>query len=228
MTSQINPDSGHGAADGFPDDEDGNETIGSMPSGAPVVRPQLPPEVRAAVEAMHADAKAAARIEELRIHRLDAQRRYCDRASILFREARTCNEPSPTASLDEVRVIDPKTGGQKGQKIERFDLIPPDAHQALARVYGKNCVEHGGKYEANNWLKGYRWTLSVGAIGRHLVRWMLGESYDTGPGGDGEHHLMHIAWHCFTLFVFETRGLGTDDIPTRQPRSLPKPEEDRQ
>lgn len=117
----------------------------------------------------------------------------------------------PTCLLvqGEVRVTDPVTGGQKGQKFERFDLIPADALTEEARVYGFGAA----KYADNNWLKGYKYSLSLAALFRHLVLWTMGQSHDKESG---LHHLMHVKWHCNTLFVFETRKLGTDDIPTRK------------
>lgn len=104
----------------------------------------------------------------------------------------------------EVRVTDPKTGGEKGSKLARFDLVPPEASWALAEHYGKGCA----KYADRNWEKGYKWGLSVAALERHLNQWKQGESYDKETGS---HHLIACAWHCFALFVFEMRSLGTDD-----------------
>jgi Domain of unknown function (DUF5664) len=104
----------------------------------------------------------------------------------------------------EVRITDPTTGGQKGQKIERFDLIPFEFLIALATVYGLGAQ----KYDPDNWRKGYSWRLSLGAMMRHIALWVIGQSYDTETK---QHHLAHAAWHCATLFVFETQKLGTDD-----------------
>lgn len=115
----------------------------------------------------------------------------------------------------EERIVDSGTGGMKGQKLSRFDLIPPDAHRALARHYGIGAL----KYDDDNWLKGYSWKLSLGAAGRHLNAFAGGESVYTESfvGRDGTpyevetHHLIALAWQAFTLWVFETRGLGNDD-----------------
>lgn len=114
----------------------------------------------------------------------------------------------------ETRIVDSGTGGQKGQKLARFDLIPADALQALARHYGVGAL----KYEDDNWLKGYDWKLSVGAAGRHLNAFHRGEStyVERFVGHDGvpyeveTHHLIALAWQAFTLWVFEMRGLGDD------------------
>lgn len=105
---------------------------------------------------------------------------------------------------DEVRVTDPKTGGQKGSKPERFELLNWAFFAELARV-----ADFGArKYADHNWLKGYAWSLNIGAAFRHLVRFVLGESYDPESRC---HHLAHLAWHCMALYTFERRGLGTDD-----------------
>jgi len=108
----------------------------------------------------------------------------------------------------ETRIVDPNTGGEKGSKPQRFDLIPHQFEWALAEHYGKNCKEHGGKYEARNWEKGYDWGLSYAALRRHLGEWRGGEEYD--PETES-HHLIAAAWHCAALFIYSTLGLGTDD-----------------
>jgi hypothetical protein len=105
---------------------------------------------------------------------------------------------------NEVRIVDPKTGGEKGQKSERYDLLPFDALDELARVYGEGAK----KYDDDNWLKGYAWRLSYGALLRHVSRSLQGEDVDPETGCS---HLAHAAWHCLTLLTFKKRGLGTDD-----------------
>lgn len=119
----------------------------------------------------------------------------------------------------ETMVVDATTGGQKASKLARYDLIPVDALHALAEHYGGNCIENGGKYEPRNWERGYRWSLSFSALGRHLAQFWgakmglpwCGE-YDEETG---THHAICAAWHCFTLFCYATRGIGTDDRPLR-------------
>ena len=108
----------------------------------------------------------------------------------------------------EVRVVDEKTGGEKGSKVARFDLLPPDVMFDLAEHYGKNCIEHGGKYEARNWEKGYDWGLSFAALGRHLNAFKRGEDIDVDSGSS---HMVSAAWHCLAVAAFLKRGIGTDD-----------------
>lgn len=105
----------------------------------------------------------------------------------------------------EITIVDEKTGGAKGQKLQRFDLIPNEFEIALSEHYGKGAT----KYADRNWERGYRWSLSVGALRRHLAAWLAGESYDSETGSN---HLIAVAWHACALFIFEIRGLGTDDV----------------
>ena len=110
----------------------------------------------------------------------------------------------PTTLSGEVRVTDPETGGQKGRKPERWDLLPYAALDELARVYAFGAE----KYEAHNYLRGYAWSLSLGALQRHVSRWAQGVDTDDETG---LHHLAHAAWHCLALLMFAHHDLGTDD-----------------
>lgn len=134
-----------------------------------------------------------------------------DRGSVLTKER-------------EVIVVDPVTGGLKGQKSIRLGGADPLAMMELGRVYGMGET----KYDRFNYLKGYAWSLSVDALKRHLLKFEAGEEYDecsTHPGqydddheydpkvcdGSGLLHTSHVAWHGLTLTAFIIRGLGTDD-----------------
>lgn len=124
------------------------------------------------------------------------------------------NAADAKKTLGETRVTDPTTGGQKGQKDARFDLIPPEAEWGIATLFGIGSR----KYADRNWERGYKWGLSVGALRRHLNQWMRGESYDPETGC---HHLICVAWHAIVLFTFEIRKLGTDDVRYVQKTPMP-------
>lgn len=113
------------------------------------------------------------------------------------------------AARQEVRIVDPNTGGEKGSKLARFSLIPPEAEWALAEHYGKGSK----KYADRNWEKGYKWSLSLDALRRHLGQFLQGERYDQETGS---HHLIAVAWHAIALFIFDIRKLGTNDITVRE------------
>ena len=112
--------------------------------------------------------------------------------------------PAAPAASTEVRATDPETGGQKGVKIERFDLIPIEALEEVARIYGYGAQ----KYAEDNWRRGYPWRWSIGALFRHAAKFAMGEECDPESG---YHHMAHAAFHCLTLFVFSRHRLGTDD-----------------
>lgn len=107
--------------------------------------------------------------------------------------------------VNEVRMVDAATGGEKCSKKARFDLIPPQPLWALAEHYGVGAE----KYADRNWEKGYRWGLSMAALERHLYLWKMGERIDKETGSN---HLTAVIWHAIALYEFERRGLGTDDI----------------
>jgi len=105
---------------------------------------------------------------------------------------------------EEIRVTDPKTGGQKGRKDEEYAYIPPLALAEIAKVYGYGAK----KYEPRNMEKGYSWSLSFSAMMRHTWAFWRGEDRDPESG---LYHLAHAGWHILTMLDFLLRGRGTDD-----------------
>ena len=101
--------------------------------------------------------------------------------------------------MAEVIETDPETGGQKGRKPEAYSLIPVEALAEVARVYGYGAK----KYAPNNWRKGYRWSLSIDALLRHIAEFQKGEDIDPESG---LHHLAHATFHLFTLMTYSMLG----------------------
>jgi hypothetical protein len=104
--------------------------------------------------------------------------------------------------VTETREVNAVTGGAKGAKPERFDLIPPEPLRLLALHYGLNSEEHGGKYPSRNWEKGYRWRLSYASLLRHANAIARGEWLDPESPGGQMPHTIAVAWHSFTLTEF--------------------------
>lgn len=115
--------------------------------------------------------------------------------------------PAPaTASTGEVRVTS-STGGQKGSKPQRYDLIPAGPLRTLAELYGKGAE----KYDDDNWRRGYSWRLSFAALNRHLWQFWDGQDLDEETGLP---HLASVAWHAFSLLEFMERHPEFDDRPS--------------
>lgn len=132
-----------------------------------------------------------------------------------------------TIGTGEVRLTS-STGARKGQKPQRFDLIPVGPLTALARHYGVGAekyterdsdgsVTHDG---ADNWRLGYDWRLSYAACQRHLSQFWGGEDIDAETGSP---HLIAAMWHLFTLAEFaethpefDTRRVTVEQRARRQ------------
>lgn len=124
-------------------------------------------------------------------------------------------EPGSGLDVDRPfeRVVTSETGGKKGTKLARFDMIPPDVLWELAEHYGKGEAKYPSDPETGeaNWQKGYAWSLSAAALQRHLFAWLSGEDYDE----DGNHNLIAVIWHANALRWFQIHGRGTDDLQGR-------------
>jgi len=127
----------------------------------------------------------------------------CDAADTAGKVAK---DASVTESGGEIRYTDPATGGMKGEKPQRFDLIPPDILWELSEHYGRGARKYGER----NMEKGYPWSKTYAACQRHLHAFWLGEDVD---GETGSLHLIAAAWHCITMAWFLRHGKGTDDRP---------------
>lgn len=124
------------------------------------------------------------------------------------------------------------TGGQKGVKLQRFDLIPVTPLRLLAEHFGKGAR----KYDEHQWRSGYEWSKSYSALMRHLTEFWLGNDYDvcskdpdgcsmkTAAGDDfeplspdtcynhtGSHHMVAVAWHSFVMLEFTETHPEHDD-----------------
>ncbi len=111
-----------------------------------------------------------------------------------------------TTPQTETRVVNAVTGGAKGMKVSRFDLIPPDALWALAEHYGRGAT----KYADRNWELGTDYSLNFAAAQRHMWEWWAGSDEDAETGTS---HLICAAWHMFALYHFQRTHPELDDRP---------------
>lgn len=114
--------------------------------------------------------------------------------------------PEMVPTTGEVRVVNAETGGMKGRKPQRYELIPWNAVGAIAEVYAFGAQ----KYDDHNWRKGYDWSLSFGALLRHLTAFWEGEDLDPESGLP---HLAHAGFHVLSLLTFMRERPELDDRP---------------
>lgn len=106
--------------------------------------------------------------------------------------------------MAEIRTTS-ATGGEKGVKPERHDLIPVKGVAAIARVFGFGAQ----KYADHNWRKKYEWGKSLAALNRHIDAFADGETYDPESGLP---HLAHAGFHILVLLTWlEEDGEGVDN-----------------
>lgn len=115
----------------------------------------------------------------------------------------------------EVRVTDPKTGGEKGSKPAQFGALDPEALLRVAEVAGFGTK----KYARLNYLKGFDWSLAYDALQRHTHEFWAGREIDEESGLP---HMAHAAWQAMCLLSFMERKLGADDRISAG-RHLPSP-----
>jgi hypothetical protein len=107
------------------------------------------------------------------------------------------------------------TGGQKGVKAERVDLIPIGPLLEVARLYGKGAE----KYDSHNWRKGYEWSKSYASLQRHAMAFWSGQDHDEHePDCPPEctthteaHHMASVIFHALALIEFGDTHPEFDD-----------------
>lgn len=92
----------------------------------------------------------------------------------------------------------------------RFDLIPPEAEEALATILTIGALEYGEE----NWSKGMDWGRVYAALRRHLFSWWTGENIDPKSG---KPHLWHVLTNAAFLVAYEARNAGNDNRKDHAP-----------
>ena len=91
----------------------------------------------------------------------------------------------------------------------RYDLIPPEAEEAIAQVLTFGAAKYGDR----NWELGMDWGRVYAAMRRHMAAWWGGEDNDPETGMS---HLWHASACLAFLTAYEQRGTGTDDRPKKK------------
>jgi hypothetical protein len=116
--------------------------------------------------------------------------------------------PTELLASRDAEANNPKNMGTAGVRYNAgknaMDLFPPNAMLALGVVYTKGAE----KYSPNNWRKGMRYGICIGAAFRHIFQWMTGQDMDEETGC---HHLAMAAWNCLAIVQWQSEGVGEDD-----------------
>lgn len=106
----------------------------------------------------------------------------------------------------EVRVVNERTGGAKGRKKARMELLPWGPLMKVAELYAAGAA----KYDDNNWMRGYDWSLSFGAMMRHAALFWQGEDDDEETGCS---HMTAVVFHALALIYYAEHFPDLDDRP---------------
>lgn len=104
---------------------------------------------------------------------------------------------------EEVRSVS-SSGAEKGTKPARYDLLPVEALEKVARHYGVGA----SKYADHNWRKGYEWSKSYAALQRHANAFWSGEDLDEETNSP---HMAAVAFHALTLLTYMDEQRSFDD-----------------
>ena len=90
----------------------------------------------------------------------------------------------------------------------RYDLIPPEFMDGIAKMYGMGAL----KYGEGNWEKGggLSYMRLFAAMMRHAWAFIRGETFDPA---DGQHHMLSVAWGAIAIFTFDHR-IAAADMPS--------------
>lgn len=86
----------------------------------------------------------------------------------------------------------------------RYDLLPPEALEALAHVLTHGAARYGDR----NFEIGMRWGRVFAAMMRHAWAFWRGQDFDPDSGMP---HTWHVLACAAFLVTFEARKIGADD-----------------
>lgn len=130
-----------------------------------------------------------------------------------------CEQPDIDLPSGEVRIVNEKTGGQKGSKNIQMSYLPHDELKDVLRLYHEGAK----KYAKDNWKLGFDWSLSYDALQRHAMDFWNGESEHEVIDGDPDtrcKHLASVVFHALALMYFENNHTELDDRPSSKARPI--------
>lgn len=122
--------------------------------------------------------------------------------------------PSDTDHLPQRRLTD---GVKFDEGKPRFDLLPPDALNEVARVFTMGAA----KYADRNWEKGMDWGRVYAATHRHMGAFWGGEQFDAESG---LLHTAHATFGTLVLTAYQMRDIGIDSRFKPLPKAPQEPQ----
>lgn len=102
------------------------------------------------------------------------------------------------------------SGVKESHKPESYYSMPFGALREVAKVYKYGAQ----KYGPYNYLGGYRYSLSIDALLRHLMAWL--DSEDSDVDESGFDHMAHVAWHALNLLNMNIQPTVYEQYDDRQ------------
>lgn len=98
--------------------------------------------------------------------------------------------------MKDITIPEGIVGRKDDSEKNRFDLIPADALEEVAKVFTFGAKKYGDR----NWEKGLSYGRLFGAMMRHAWAWWKGESYDSE---NKCHHLSSVIFSALALLHYE-------------------------
>ena len=97
-----------------------------------------------------------------------------------------------------------KQGTKHDDNKLRYDLIPWDSIEEVAKIYTLGAKKYGDR----NWETGIKYSRIIGAVFRHFTSWVRGVDLDEETGLS---HLAHACWGLLTLIWYQKHRSDFDD-----------------
>jgi len=104
---------------------------------------------------------------------------------------------------NKLSIIKSDGGGLRyNQNKTPISQIPPSFIAELANHFALGMTKYPDKGLQPNWTRGQYYSTVLDGLERHLLRFKVGEAYDTDL--PTSHHMIAVAWAACVLHFFDT------------------------
>jgi hypothetical protein len=104
-----------------------------------------------------------------------------------------------------------RSNATAGKRPIRYDLIPREALERVARTYGEGAIKYGD----SNWKSGFPASDLANRVMNHMMLWLSNDQTVDEKTGEVEDHLAHAAWNLFAIMYNEKQLPHMIDIRER-------------